>query len=186
MENYTELDEGLSEEQVARAETPPLCKKCGRCQLFKPVMEFRLDNGSKDKLQGYCMPCQKDYRREWYATHPNRIEWRRLQDNPEQRKASQERRKRRAWEMRLEMIAAYGGCCSCCGETHPEFLTLEHKNGGGRAHVRRLHKACNVYKELKSQGWPDSYTCLCFNCNSAKGHFGVCPHVGTGRLSRTA
>jgi hypothetical protein len=33
--------------------------------------------------------------------------------------------------LRLEVIAAMGGCCKCCGEKEPEFLVIDHVHGGG-------------------------------------------------------
>src|SRR5262252_4538483 len=45
----------------------------------------------------------------------------------------------RRWAQRLEMIAAYGGECACCGETEPVFLTLDHVNGDGAAHRRSMN-----------------------------------------------
>ena len=38
-------------------------------------------------------------------------------------------------KVQAEMIAAYGGCCSCCGEREPRFLTLEHMNRDGAEHL---------------------------------------------------
>jgi hypothetical protein len=84
-----------------------------------------------------------------------------------------------------ELIAAYGGKCSCCGESEPAFLTLDHVGGGGAAHRRAIKKKsegrANVTRklrqELKAQGWPkDKYRLLCMNCNFATGHKKACPH----------
>lgn len=84
-------------------------------------------------------------------------------------------------ELRAEMIRAYGGECSCCGESIPEFLTLKHTRGDGgehRAAVGRNAQAQLV--DLKRRGWPqDGYTLHCFNCNLAKGKGGTCPHQRT-------
>lgn len=85
---------------------------------------------------------------------------------------------RRYWRaLKLEMIAAYGGCCSCCGEDAEAFLTLEHLNNDGNAHRARVGTS-NVWVDLKRRGWPrDDYTVLCFNCNLGKRcNGGVCPH----------
>lgn len=76
--------------------------------------------------------------------------------------------------IKLEGIAAYGGKCSCCGETIPEFLTIEHLEGRPDGEKRLTGK--KMWLKAKSEGYPDKYTVLCFNCNCAKGAFGVCPH----------
>lgn len=85
-------------------------------------------------------------------------------------------------KLRRELIQAYGGKCTCCGEAEPAFLTIEHKNRDGAAHRKRLSgsQSCGyaVYVDLKRRGWPqEDYTLLCFNCNHAMWKLGVCPHM---------
>jgi hypothetical protein len=73
----------------------------------------------------------------------------------------------------------YGHACACCGEDQPEFLTLDHIDGGGTAHRRGLEgnkSALGVYRDLRKKGFPAGYQTLCWNCNLAKAIFGVCPH----------
>jgi hypothetical protein len=82
--------------------------------------------------------------------------------------------------MKIECMEAYGGCkCACCGESHLDFLSIDHLNGGGRQHLLK-HRAkgdCrNLYSILKSEGFPAGYQVLCMNCNWAKGKFDLCPH----------
>lgn len=80
-----------------------------------------------------------------------------------------------AKKRRHETIQAYGGKCVCCGETHEEFLTIDHVYGGG-AKERRLYGGC-IYARLKRLGFPkDDYRCLCMNCNWSFGKWGYCPH----------
>lgn len=82
-------------------------------------------------------------------------------------------------DLRREMIAAYGGVCTCCQEHRHQFLSLEHMRGDGAAHRRAVGENGQAQLlDLRNQGWPkDGYTILCFNCNIAKGAKGVCPHV---------
>lgn len=88
--------------------------------------------------------------------------------------------------LRLELVNAYGGRCACCGETTPEFLTVDHIDGNGAEHRRQLGVAKTFggipfYRWLKKQGYPQGNSqLLCMNCNLAKGHFGVCPHQKDG------
>lgn len=89
------------------------------------------------------------------------------------RKQNRERAKR----IRLEVIGHYGGACACCGEASLEFLTIDHINGGGSAQRRELKKrGWAFYRWLQKQGYPEGYRVLCWNCNSARGAFGYCPH----------
>lgn len=82
-------------------------------------------------------------------------------------------------ELRREMIAAYGGACTCCQESHPEFLSLDHVNGDGAEHRRAVGENGQAQLlDLRNRGWPqEGYTVLCFNCNIAKGAKGECPHM---------
>lgn len=83
-------------------------------------------------------------------------------------------------QIRLDGIAEYGGRCACCGEARHEFLTLEHINGRSDETVRKTGQ--KAWSRLKTLGWPkDGYQVLCFNCNCAKGIYGVCPHQGEPR-----
>jgi hypothetical protein len=97
------------------------------------------------------------------------------QENREKRLAQF---KTRAISLKQEMIAAYGGKCSCCGESRFEFLTLDHVNGGGKSHRSRVGGGgAHLYADLKRRGWPQGeYQLLCFNCNTAKFYYGTCPH----------
>ena len=87
--------------------------------------------------------------------------------------------------LRLEMLEALGWKCACCGEDHPQLLTLEHIGGGTHYYGRKYGKAdhrkqSNTYVEVraaKRDGWDRSkWELLCMSCNHAKGHYGQCPH----------
>lgn len=77
------------------------------------------------------------------------------------------------------MIAAYGGACTCCGESIAEFLSLEHLAGDGGRHRALVGKNAQAQLvDLKRKGWPrEGFTVLCLNCNLAKGAHGTCPHT---------
>lgn len=81
--------------------------------------------------------------------------------------------------LRSEFLAAYGGACSCCGETEPLFLQLDHVNNDGAAHRRAFKTGAKLLAQLKREGWPrDRYRLLCANCNFGRAlNGGVCPHV---------
>jgi hypothetical protein len=65
--------------------------------------------------------------------------------------------------------------CACCGETHIEFLGIDHINGGG-AKARKELGHGNIGASLKAQGYPLGYRVLCHNCNMSIGFYGYCPH----------
>lgn len=94
---------------------------------------------------------------------------------------------------RTMMIEAYGGKCVCCGETIPEFLTIDHINNNGADHRRKIRprrpeigggSGVDFYRWLRQHGYPqEEYQLLCYNCNCAKGYFGQCPHKSDLRKS---
>lgn len=87
------------------------------------------------------------------------------------------RKKRLDREAKESVVSAYGGKCECCGETIIEFLTIDHINGDGFLHRRRVGKGRKIYRDLIKAGFPkDNYRLLCFNCNIARGFYGYCPH----------
>lgn len=112
---------------------------------------------------------------ERYRKHRHDSNQRSYWKDPE--KHRDEARRQRA-TLREEFVAAYGGACTCCGETEPAFLTVEHVLRDGKAHRSTVGNAPEaVLRDLKRRGWPkDDYTLLCFNCNMARWRLGVCPH----------
>ena len=84
--------------------------------------------------------------------------------------------------LKLRVLAAYGGVCLCCGETSWQFLTIDHINGDGNA--QRKHLGLNgsqFYRWLQKQNYPVGFRVLCFNCNTAIGFYGGCPHADNQR-----
>jgi hypothetical protein len=62
------------------------------------------------------------------------------------------------------------------------FLTIDHVDGGGRAHRRKLAGNSKstvgsnvVYRWLQLNNYPAGFRVLCRNCNYAEAH-GGCPH----------
>lgn len=77
---------------------------------------------------------------------------------------------------RNDCLKAYGNKCSCCGENKKEFLALDHINGGGNEHRRKIGTN-RIYFVVRNEGYPkDKYRILCHNCNLSLGFYGYCPH----------
>ena len=113
-------------------------------------------------LQSWCRPCR----------NARSLEYQRL--HPEQRRTTGRRCRAK---LKDEVIRAYGGKCDCCGETTPEFLALDHRNGGGTQHRKTVTSPTVLRRLVIRQGFPDAYRLLCHNCNQAIGWFGSCPHA---------
>lgn len=81
-------------------------------------------------------------------------------------------------ELRIKVIDAYGGKCTCCGETEFKFLSVDHIKGNGNQHRLSVagHKKASILRWLVRNNFPKDFQILCHNCNMAKGCYGVCPH----------
>jgi hypothetical protein len=78
---------------------------------------------------------------------------------------------------RLAAIEYYGSKCACCGESHTEFLAIDHINGGGNVHRRNLGAlGSHLFTWLKKNNYPEGFRVLCHNCNQSLGLLGYCPH----------
>ena len=85
-----------------------------------------------------------------------------------------EYRQRIRKEVREYVINAYGGKCTCCGESNPSFLTIDHVNG--RIKGEEKTSGLKMWKIVKDTGCTKEFTILCFNCNCGKSDSGICPH----------
>lgn len=96
----------------------PSSKRCRRCKAVKGRSEFYVNKRSADGLAQYCIPCQKEYQKQWYETHRDKVNakakrWRNAnQDKIRARlKATRERRlakKKAHREANKDSVRAYG------------------------------------------------------------------------------
>ena len=164
-------------------------KLCYECGILKPETSefFPRCAGRATGLAAYCKPCHVKRGREnlakRFAENPElfRAKWRnraKAARKADPKKFAAMARKSRQ-KLRAEMVLAYGGKCSCCGETHLEFLTLEHTNGDGAAHRAAISTGGGnaIWKDLQRRGWPSiGFTILCWNCHMATAWGHACPH----------
>jgi len=77
---------------------------------------------------------------------------------------------------RKAAFAHYGESCAYCGQSVEMFLTIDHINDDGAEHRRTQRSGGygghDIYAWLRKNGYPEGFQILCFNCNSAKGHYG--------------
>ena len=68
-------------------------------------------------------------------------------------------------------------CCACCGENlSHKFLTLDHIEGRKAMNHKTGFGGDKLYRWCIKNKFPIGLQVLCWNCNSAKGLFGKCPH----------
>lgn len=97
------------------------------------------------------------------------------------RRAEADKTKRLQAICKDQVYAAYGGYkCTCCGETEPMFLSIDHIDNNGAAE-RKSGKysgsGTGFYQWLRKSGFPPGYQVLCMNCQIGKHkNGGVCPH----------
>jgi len=82
--------------------------------------------------------------------------------------------------LRDQVLNHYGRACACCGVDYTPVLCIDHIEGGGTEHRRRLrlHGGGSFYGWLKRNSWPPGFQTLCFNCNMARalaGNPALCP-----------
>lgn len=148
------------------------CPRCHKTISYKTYSSYQSSKSRKST----CMACRPGKKK---ATEEEKSLRKRYQKeyNQAYRKVNKEKIRKQKQEyadkIKQEGIIKYGGKCSCCHESEFQFLTLEHKNGRDKNDNLTGKKA---WAKVKSLGYPDSYTVLCFNCNCCKGIYGICAH----------
>jgi hypothetical protein len=152
-------------------------KICAHCKEAKDTSEYSggkagLDSMGRKRLSTYCKPCDSKLASARNRKHPER---------------SRLRGRESTARLRQEALDAYGRKCSCCGETAEQFLSIEHLNRDGRAHIKEVGWGFAIYRDLKKRGWPkDNYTLYCMNCNWGSRRTGICPHMMARLLEEVA
>ena len=153
-------------------------KNCSKCKFPRDIDEFQDRKGTPDGKGYVCGVCRrqsyKAYRsshKEQYARHAADFR----SKNVEELKGY--RRKVNS-ELKVGAFTAYGGRCSCCGESEPAFLTIDHVDGNGNKHRHEVGRrgGSDFYRWLKQKHYPGGFQVMCFNCNFAKHLLGRCPH----------
>ena len=110
-----------------------------------------------------------EYMRQYKKDHPERKQKehkRYKKAHPEKVKAMKKRYKEKA---HLDVLNYYSDGmmeCGSCEESHIEFLEIDHIHGGGSQHKEDIN--VDLYRWLKTKGFPGGYQVLCSNCNTKK------------------
>jgi len=123
-----------------------------------------------------CIECQKAFRVVYLLT-PRAKMLKRKNDKNYKHKRPGITKKHRL-KLKLDVLSHYSGGlfkCACCNDTHLEFLTIDHVDGGGRKHYKEIG-GTGLYRWLRKNGYPKGFQVLCFNCNFAKHVYVTCPH----------
>lgn len=83
--------------------------------------------------------------------------------------STQTKDKTRRDEHRITVIQHYGGRCLKCGESRPACLAIDHIEGGGNTHRKKIGKyGSGFFKWLVDNNFPEGFQILCHNCNMEK------------------
>jgi hypothetical protein len=176
----------------------PTCSKCG---ITKTVDDFQ-----KTGVDYWCNSCRSEYAIRKYHEKRSKLSHHGLKAlKAKINKRQNSRRAERLASMPPDELAAYrdrtnndqavarfkardavyqaygGYVCSCCGETEPSFLSIDHINNDGAEHKRsnNLRTGQQMYRWLAKNGFPKGFQVLCMNCQWGKrNNNGVCPHSG--------
>lgn len=153
-------------------------KVCSGCGKEKPLEQFSRDANGKEGRRSTCKECCSAYGKSHYRANLDKAKSQHKEWASKNRQRSNARVNNWRAKLRSEVVAAYGGKCSCCGESHVEFLAIDHIHGGGRRHRQSTKTSTGTfYLWLKRGGFPkEDFRLLCHNCNMAIGIYGYCPH----------
>lgn len=140
-------------------------KRCKTCLNMSEISRFFMLRHGKKVESKKCAVC-REYFKEWQKQL-------RLKRTDVERSAYNLRRRQENESYREQVLSHYGKKCACCGDTHLDFLQIDHVNGGGCKHRRQIG---SLMRWLVRQGFPDDFRTLCANCNFARGLHGCCPH----------
>ena len=138
--------------------------KCRVCEGEFPLEMFAKDKRQSSGHRNICKKCARYYQRCWYLKNRTRL-----------RDAEKERRK----DYKRRIVDHYGGKCACCGEDRIEFMSVDHIEGGGNEHRRKVaggRGGTGFYQWIIRNNYPEGLQILCENCNQSKGRYGYCPH----------
>lgn len=114
-------------------------KLCQRCGQVKPRAQF---NRNRGREQSHCIPCRKEYRKEWRQRHPDRA-------HRGDRRSNLGRYKLKIadWEA---MFEAQGRACAICRSTETRGSNWHTDHSHATGEVRGI---------------------LCHDCNLALGYY---------------
>ena len=117
----------------------PTCRKCGA------VLNSKNWHDSDKLVSNYiCINCRCEYAKKRYLENKERIK---ALDKKERGKLNN------------DVINGYGGKCACCGETRKEYLSIDHKDGGGNKQKREIgvRNSTGLYRWLIQNNYPEGF-----------------------------
>jgi hypothetical protein len=178
MHEYNLRRSKMDNQQPSEVEGKTICRVCGEEKSMDNFLLYK--NRDKVYRSKRCVSCTKKYHSKYFADDKERFNAnardQRLKNPSVVRARENEWAKKTRINARTKVYEAYGNKCSCCGETEPLFLTLDHVNNDGHIE-RKAFSQGNLYGRVIREGFPNRFQLLCWNCNQGKRrNNGVCPH----------
>jgi len=170
-----------------------MTKRCPRCKRVLPltVRYFFRDKTKKDGFHYRCKKCKNRFLKIYRRKNREKISEKNKIYRQKNREKIRKKTKIHYWKNReklkihrgkikQQVMNHYGGKCVCCKEDKIEFLTIDHVNGDGNKHRRKIKYSggFGFYLWLVRNNYPNDFPLqlLCWNCNCSKGYYGYCPH----------
>lgn len=146
--------------------------KCRKCDVVLSEKNVYL----KFYRGNLCIECQRKQGREKTAKY-------RKENYQRYRELGRTASQKYYRKIKKVLFEGYDNKCSCCAESEPKFLSIDHVNNdgnierGSRKNPKSGSYGINLYKKIIEQNFPTRYQLLCMNCNFGKRmNNGICPH----------
>jgi hypothetical protein len=147
-----------------------MTKTCKKCSETKDLTFFTTDPSRKSGMADWCKRCKANVAAYYRKLDPEKF---------------RRRERNQLTKLKAKVHTAYGNKCACppCGETMPQFLSIDHKNNDGNKQRLKLFgrnrggAAQTLYRYIIKNNFPSDLQLLCYNCNNGKRwNNGICPH----------
>ena len=130
-------------------------KICPRCNESKDILSFRPNKHRKDGYQSYCIPCDKEFQKEWYKENKVKCITKAIERN---KKSDKEKK-----EFILDYLSK--NPCAVCGEPDIVVLEFDHIRDKSK-NISNMIQDGSTLNQLKKE----LVKCqvLCANCHKRK------------------
>lgn len=159
-------------------------KVCSECGESRPTEEFYFIK-ARQRHMNYCKFCHcakinkyraesetfKKYHDEYQQGDVYKEAVGRWKRSEHGKRSHRELMRRVRKELKLEVFSHYCNGeikCQKCGFSDIRALTIDHINGDGAEHRRKLKHASKTYSWLRKNNYPDGFQVLCMNCQFIK------------------
>lgn len=125
----------------------PEVKACPRCEMLRPISDFRTHYPSNGTRYGICKSCRKEKKNQWEKDNPEKTKAKRADEAEKARLARAEKRAKAGKPPIEKRVTDAGRLCSCCKGRFPDdaFVTDNRVLSGKSTHCKK----CQAEKRAK-------------------------------------